>query len=131
MVTGGKIMKMNEQLDLKLTPDEQEGIYDLIILYCEFNQSWMEEEVEGIKESKFANQILDLVQHKSKTKTITFNRDQIVCINRALNEKKELWGSSYDIKGDETGEELGIVDKKGRLIGVLGQINEKIKAILK
>ena len=131
---------MNQQLklvlhkyDLELTSDEQEEISDLIILYCEFNQSWMDEdygEVEGIQEHKLADQILDLVRQNSKTKTITFNRDQIACINHAL-EKEELWGSGYDIEGDETGEELEIVDKEGHLIGVLKDIDKKIKEVLK
>tara|TARA_E500000331_G_scaffold246721_2_gene237149 strand:- start:2924 stop:3322 length:399 start_codon:yes stop_codon:yes gene_type:complete len=132
---------MNQQLKLvlhkyylELTSDEQEEISDLIILYCEFNQSWMDEdygEVEGIQEHKLADQILDLVRQNSKTKTITFNRDQIACINHALDEKEELWGSGYDIEGDETGEELEIVDKEGHLIGVLKDIDKKIKEVLK
>tara|TARA_R100001594_G_scaffold29750_1_gene55422 strand:+ start:3187 stop:3606 length:420 start_codon:yes stop_codon:yes gene_type:complete len=123
--------------ELELTPKEQGEIDDLIILYCEFNQSWMDEEhgeEEGIKESEFANQILDLVDSHNtkgaKTKTITFTYNQLGCINNALNEKEDLWSSGYDSNDEREGIELGIVNEKGNLIGVLGDIDKKIRETL-
>ena len=116
--------------DLELTVDEQAELVDLINHYCYSNESWMSDDGEGIKEREIADQILNLPFSSHHTETITFTSDQIYCINHALNEYEELWGSGYDIKGDETGEELGIVDQDGHLIGILGDIDKKIKEVI-
>ena len=128
---------MNQQLDLvlytydlELTIDEQAELVDLINHYCYSNESWMSDDEEGIKEREIADQILNLPFSSHHTETITFTSDQIYCINHALDEYEELWGSGYDIKGDETGEELGIVDQDGNLIGILGDIDKKIKEVI-
>jgi len=116
--------------DLELTVDEQAELVDLITYYCESNQSWMSDDEIGIKEREIADQILNLPFSSHQTETITFTSDQIYCINHALDEYEELWGSGYDIQGDETGEELGIVDQNGHLIGILGDIDKKIKEVI-
>ena len=128
---------MTEQLelvlhtyDLELTIDEQAELVDLITRYCENNEGWMSDDEVGIKEHEVADQILNLPFSSHHTETITFTSNQIYCINHALNEYEELWGRGYDIKGDETGEELGIVDQDGNLIGVLGDIDKKIKEVI-
>ena len=128
---------MTEQLelvlhtyDLELTIDEQTELVDLITYYCDSNQEWMSSSEDGIEEHKIADQILNLPFSSHHTETITFTSNQIYCINHALNEYEELWGSGYDIEGDETGEELGIVDQDGNLIGVLGDIDKKIKEVI-
>ena len=116
--------------DLELTVDEQAELVDLIAYYCDSNESWMSDDEVGIKEYEIADQILNLPFSSHHTETITFTSDQIYCINHALDEYEELWGSGYDIQGDETGEELGIVDQNGHLIGILGDIDKKIKEVI-
>ena len=116
--------------DLELTVDEQAELVDLIAYYCDSNESWMSDDEVGIKEREIADQILNLPFSSHHTETITFTSDQIYCINHALDEYEELWGSGYDIQGDETGEELGIVDQNGHLIGILGDIDKKIKEVI-
>ena len=122
---------MTEQLelvlhtyDLELTVDEQAELVDLITYYCDSNQEWMSSSEGGIKEHKIADQILNLPFSSHHTETITFTSDQIYCINHALNEKEELWN------GDNEGFKLGIVDKEGHLIGVLGDIDKKIEEVI-
>ena len=122
---------MTEQLelvlhtyDLELTIDEQTELTDLIIYYCESNQQWMSECEDGIEERKIADQILNLPFSSHHTETITFTSDQIFCINHALNEKENLWSD------DDEGFKLGIVDKEGHLIGVLGDIDKKIEEVI-
>ena len=116
--------------DLELTVDEQAELVDLIAYYCDSNESWMSDDEVGIKEREIADQILNLPFSSHHTETITFTSNQIYCINHALDEYEELWGGGYDIKGDETGEELGIVDQNGHLIGILGDIDKKIKEVI-
>ena len=116
--------------DLELTVDEQAELVDLIAYYCDSNESWMSDDEVGIKEREIADQILNLPFSSHHTETITFTSNQIYCINHALDEYEELWGSGYDIQGDETGEELGIVDQNGHLIGILGDIDKKIKEVI-
>tara|TARA_R100001509_G_C4754019_1_gene177387 strand:+ start:44 stop:412 length:369 start_codon:yes stop_codon:yes gene_type:complete len=122
---------MTEQLelvlhkyDLELTIDEQTELVDLITYYCDSNQEWMSSSEDGIKEHKIADQILNLPFSSHHTETITFTSDQIYCINHALNQKEELWS------GDDEGFKLGIVDKEGHLIGVLGDIDKKIEEVI-
>jgi len=122
---------MTEQLelvlhkyDLELTIDEQTELVDLITYYCDSNQEWMSSSEDGIKEHEIADQILHLPFSSHHTETITFTSDQIYCINHALNEKEELWS------GDDEGFKLGIVDKEGHLIGVLGDIDKKIEEVI-
>ena len=122
---------MTEQLelvlhkyDLELTIDEQAELVDLITYYCDSNQEWMSSSEDGIKEHKIADQILNLPFSSHHTETITFTSDQIYCINHALNQKEELWS------GDNEGFKLGIVDKEGHLIGVLGDIDNKIEEVI-
>ena len=122
---------MTEQLelvlhkyDLELTIDEQTELVDLITYYCDSNQEWMSSSEGGIKEHKIADQILNLPFSSHHTETITFTSDQIYCINHALNQKEELWS------GDNEGFKLGIVDKEGHLIGVLGDIDKKIEEVI-
>ena len=110
--------------DLELTIDEQTELVDLITYYCDSNQEWMSSSEDGIKEHKIADQILNLPFSSHHTETITFTSDQIYCINHALNEKEELWS------GDNEGFKLGIVDKEGHLIGVLGDIDKKIEEVI-
>ena len=122
---------MTEQLelvlhkyDLELTIDEQTELVDLITYYCDSNQEWMSSSEDGIKEHEIADQILHLPFSSHHTETITFTSDQIYCINHALNQKEELWS------GDNEGFKLGIVDKEGHLIGVLGDIDKKIEEVI-
>ena len=110
--------------DLELTIDEKTELVDLITYYCDSNQEWMSSSEDGIKEHKIADQILNLPFSSHHTETITFILDQIYCINHALNQKEELWS------GDNEGFKLGIVDKEGHLIGVLGDIDKKIEEVI-
>ena len=110
--------------DLELTIDEQTELVDLIIYYCESNQQWMSEYEDGIEEREIADQILHLPFSSHHTETITFTSDQIFCINHALNQKEESWNDNGE------GFELGIVDKEGHLIGVLGDIDKKIEEVI-
>jgi len=110
--------------DLELTIDEQTELVDLITYYCDSNQEWMSSSEDGIKEREIADQILNLPFSSHHTETITFTSDQIFCINHALNQKEDLWS------GDDEGFKLGIVDKEGHLIGVLGDIDKKIEEVI-
>ena len=110
--------------DLELTIDEQTELVDLITYYCDSNQEWMSSSEDGIEERKIADQILNLPFSSHHTETITFTSDQIFCINHALNEKENLWSD------DDEGFKLGIVDKEGYLIGVLGDIDKKIEEVI-
>ena len=122
---------MNEQLELRLflytlelTPEEQTSLWDCVSFYCETNQSYMEDDEDGIKEYENAENILNIVNFLGKeTKIITFSSDEISVINHALNEQEELWG-------DKQGVEEGVVDENYHLIGHLGNIDKKIEALI-
>ena len=122
---------MNKQLELRLflytlelTPEEQTSLWDCVSFYCETNQSYMEDDEDGIKEYENAENILNIVNFLGKkTKIITFSSDEISVINHALNEQEELWG-------DKQGIEEGVVDENYHLIGHLGEIDKKIEALI-
>ena len=122
---------MNKQLELRLflytlelTPEEQTSLWDCVSFYCETNQSYMEDDEDGIKEYENAENILNIVNFLGKeTKIITFSSDEISVINHALNEQEELWG-------DKQGVEEGVVDENYHLIGHLGNIDKKIEALI-
>ena len=109
---------------LELTPEEQTSLWDCVSFYCETNQSYMEDDEDGIKEYENAENILNIVNFLGKeTKIITFSSDEISVINHALNEQEELWG-------DKQGVEEGVVDENYHLIGHLGNIDKKIEALI-
>ena len=122
---------MNKQLELRLflytlelTPEEQTSLWNFVSFYCETNQSYMEDDEDGIKEFENAENILNIVNFLGKeTKIITFSSDEISVINHALNEQEELWG-------DKQGVEEGVVDENYHLIGHLGNIDKKIEALI-
>ena len=122
---------MNKQLELRLflytlelTPEEQTSLWDCVSFYCETNQSYMEDDEDGIKEYENAENILNIVNFLGKeTKIITFSSDEISVINHALNEQEELWG-------DKQGVEEGVVDENYHLIGHLGNVDKKIEALI-
>ena len=122
---------MNKQLELRLflytlelTPEEQTSLWNCVSFYCETNQSYMEDDEDGIKEYENAENILNIVNFLGKkTKIITFSSDEISVINHALNEQEELWG-------DKQGIEEGVVDENYHLIGHLGEIDKKIEAVI-
>ena len=122
---------MNKQLELRLflytlelTPEEQTSLWNCVSFYCETNQSYMEDDEDGIKEYENAENILNIVNFLGKeTKIITFSSDEISVINHALNEQEELWG-------DKQGVEDGVVDENYHLIGHLGNIDKKIEALI-
>ena len=122
---------MNKQLELRLflytlelTPEEQTSLWNCVSFYCETNQSYMEDDEDGIKEYENAENILNIVNFLGKeTKIITFSSDEISVINHALNEQEELWG-------DKQGVEEGVVDENYHLIGHLGNIDKKIDALI-
>ena len=122
---------MNKQLELRLflytlelTPEEQTSLWNCVSFYCETNQSYMEDDEDGIKEYENAENILNIVNFLGKkTKIITFSSDEISVINHALNEQEELWG-------DKQGIEEGVVDENYHLIGHLGEIDKKIEALI-
>ena len=122
---------MNKQLELRLflytlelTPEEQTSLWNCVSFYCETNQSYMEDDEDGIKEYENAENILNIVNFLGKeTKIITFSSDEISVINHALNEQEELWG-------DKQGVEEGVVDENYHLIGHLGNIDKKIEALI-
>ena len=122
---------MNKQLELRLflytlelTPEEQTSLWDCVSFYCETNQSYMEDDEDGIKEYENAENILNIVNFLGKeTKIITFSSDEISVINHALNEQEELWG-------DKQGVEDGVVDENYHLIGHLGNVDKKIEALI-
>ena len=123
---------MNQQLDLvlhtydlELTIDEQTQIQDTICYYCDSNQSWMEEDEEGIKEEEIANQILDLPFSSHQTKVIKFTDKQMDVLISAMSEYQDLW--RY---GDDEGVRLGIVNEDGSLAGILGDIDSKIEEVM-
>ena len=119
--------------DLELTPDEQKTIYWEVSFYHEVNQSYFdqdeEEDPDAKKQERLIYEIEDLVDScitkESKTRTITFSEDQLWIIYHALNEKRQLYSSTYDRYKDE--DDLKVVDKKGNLIGICGKIFKKIK----
>ena len=109
---------------LELTPEEQTSLWDCVSFYCETNQSYMEDDEDGIKEYENAENILNIVNFLGKeTKIITFSSDEISVINHALNEQEELWG-------DKQGVEDGVVDENYHLIGHLGNVDKKIEALI-
>ena len=109
---------------LELTPEEQTSLWNCVSFYCETNQSYMEDDEDGIKEYENAENILNIVNFLGKeTKIITFSSDEISVINHALNEQEELWG-------DKQGVEDGVVDENYHLIGHLGNIDKKIEALI-
>ena len=109
---------------LELTPDEQTSLWNCVSFYCETNQSYMEDDEDGIKEYENAENILNIVNFLGKeTKIITFSSDEISVINHALNEQEELWG-------DKQGVEDGGVDENYHLIGHLGNVDKKIEALI-
>ena len=122
---------MNKQLELRLflytlelTPEEQTSLWNCVSFYCETNQSYMEDDEDGIKEYENAENILNIVNFLGKeTKIITFSSDEISVINHALNEQEELWG-------DKQGVEEGVVDENYHLIGHLGNVDKKIEALI-
>ncbi len=132
---------MTEQLelvlrkyDLELTPDEQVTIWDEVAFYHEVNQSYFDQDEDEAlgspqKDERLIYEIEDLVDSvitkESKTRTITFNEDQLWIIYHALNEKRELYSSTYHRYQDE--DDLKVVDKEGNLIGIYGKIFKKIK----
>ena len=124
---------MNQQLDLvlhtyylELTIDEQTQIQDTIGFYCYSNELWMEEDEEGIKEEKIANQILDLPFSSHQTKVIKFTDKQMDVLISAMSEYQNLW--KY---GDDKGVKLGIINEfDGSLAGILGDIDKKIEEVM-
>ena len=124
---------MNQQLDLvlhtsdlELTIDEQTQIQDTIGFYCYSNELWMEEDEEGIKEEKIANQILDLPFSSHQTKVIKFTDKQMDVLISAMSEYQNLW--KY---GDDKGVKLGIINEfDGSLAGILGDIDKKIEEVI-
>ena len=112
--------------DLELTIDEQTQIQDTIGFYCYSNELWMEEDEEGIKEEKIANQILDLPFSSHQTKVIKFTDKQMDVLISAMSEYQNLW--KY---GDDKGVKLGIINEfDGSLAGILGDIDKKIEEVM-
>ena len=120
--------------DLELTPDEQVTIWDEVAFYHESNQSYFDQDEDEAlgspqKDERLIYEIEDLVDScitkESKTRTITFSEDQLWIIYHALNEKRELYSSTYDRYQDEN--DLKIVDKEGNLRGIYLKIFKKIK----
>jgi len=131
---------MTEQLelvlrkyDLELTPDEQVTIWDEVAFYHEVNQSYFdqdeEENPDAKKEERLIYEIEDLIDSiitkESKTRTITFNEDQLWIIHNVLKEKEELYSSTYHRHRNE--DDLKVINKEGNLIGIWGDIYKKIK----
>ena len=131
---------MTEQLelvlrkyDLELTPDEQVTIWDEVAFYHEVNQSYFdqdeEEDPDAKKEERLIYEIEDLIDSiitkESKTRTITFNEDQLWIIHNVLKEKEELYSSTYHRHRNE--DDLKVINKEGNLIGIWGDIYKKIK----
>ena len=119
--------------DLELTPDEQETIFWEVSFYHEINQSYFDQDEEvdpnAKKQERLIYEIEDLVDpypiKESKTRIITFSEDQLWIIYDALNEKRQLYSSTYDRYKDE--DDPKVVDKEGNLIGICGKIFKKIK----
>ena len=131
---------MTEQLelvlrkyDLELTPDEQVTIWDEVAFYHEVNQSYFdqdeEEDPDAKKQERLIYEIEDLVDpypiKESKTRIITFSEDQLWIIHNALEEKEELYSSTYHRHHNE--DDLKVINKEGNLIGIWGDIYKKIK----
>ena len=64
---------MNKQLELRLflytlelTPEEQTSLWNCVSFYCETNQSYMEDDEDGIKEYENAENILNIVNFLGK-----------------------------------------------------------------
>ena len=125
--------------DLELTPDEQVTIWDEVAFYHESNQSYFDQDEDEAlgspqKDERLIYEIEDLVDScitkESKTRTITFSEDQLWIIYHALNEKRELYSTTYDrYKQDE--DDFKVINKEGNLIGIWGDIYKKIKEALK
>ena len=135
---------MTEQLelvlrkyDLELTPDEQVTIWDEVAFYHEVNQSYFDQDEDEAlgspqKDERLIYEIEDLVDSvitkESKTRTITFNEDQLWIIHDVLKEKEELYSSTYDRYHDE--DDLKVINKEGNLTGIWGYIYKKINEAL-
>ena len=123
--------------DLELTPDEQKTIYWEVSFYHEVNQSYFdqdeEEDPDAKKQERLIYEIEDLVDpypiKESKTRIITFSEDQLWIIHNALEEKEELYSSTYHRHHNE--DDLKVINKEGNLIGIWGKIFKKIKEALK
>ena len=120
--------------DLELTPDEQVTIWDEVAFYHEVNQSYFDQDEDEAlgspqKDERLIYEIEDLVDpyptKESKTRTITFNEDQLWIIHNALKEKEELYSSTYHRHHNE--DDLKVINKEGNLIGIWGDIYKKIK----
>ena len=120
--------------DLELTPDEQVTIWDEVAFYHEVNQSYFDQDEDEAlgspqKDERLIYEIEDLVDSvitkESKTRTITFNEDQLWIIHNALKEKEELYSSTYHRHHNE--DDLKVINKEGNLIGIYGKIFKKIK----
>ena len=128
---------MTEQLelvlrkyDLELTPDEQATIYDEVSFYHEIYQDYYDEDDDNAaKEERLIYEIENLVDpfipKEVKTRTITFNEDQLWIIHDVLKEKEELYSSTYHRHHNE--DDLKVINKEGNLIGIWGDIYKKIK----
>ena len=123
--------------DLELTPDEQVTIWDEVAFYHEIHQSYFdqdeEEDPDAKKQERLIYEIEDLVDpypiKESKTRIITFSEDQLWIIHNALEEKEELYSSTYHRHHNE--DDLKVINKEGNLIGIWGKIFKKIKEALK
>ena len=119
--------------DLELTPDEQKTIFWEVSFYHEINQSYFdqdeEEDPDAKKQERLIYEIEDLVDpypiKESKTRIITFSEDQLWIIHNALEEKEELYSSTYHRHHNE--DDLKVINKEGNLIGIWGDIYKKIK----
>ena len=92
---------MTEQLelvlrkyDLELTPDEQVIIWDAVGFYAamlaiEFEEEELIDEIEDHVDS--------IITKESKTKTITYNEDELWIIYNALEAKEELYEIDFQI----------------------------------
>ena len=114
--------------DLELTPDEQVTIWNEVAFYHETHQDYFDQDDDAEEEERLIYEIEDLVDSiitkESKTKTITFNEDQLWIIHDALKEKEELYSSTYHRHHNE--DDLKIINKEGNLIGIWGNILKKI-----
>ena len=131
---------MNQQLklvlyahDLELTPDEQATIYDEVSFYHEIHQDYFDEDDDNAAEEErliyeIKNLVDPFIPKEVKTRLITFNEDQLWIIHNVLNEKEELYSSTYDRHHNE--DDLKVINKEGNLIGIWGDIYKKIKEAL-
>ena len=128
---------MTEQLelvlrkyDLELTPDEQATIYDEVSFYHEIHQGYFDEDDDNAAEEErliyeIENLVDPFIPKEVKTRTITFNEDQLWIIHDVLKEKEELYSSTYHRHHNE--DDLKVINKEGNLIGIWGDIYKKIK----